>query len=194
MSNIAEEIESPGILFPQWPWWTSSWNSFEIIPCCGDYDKSSAVNFSLKTLLAIGMTPSEINYLGKSFEIINIRTINVALQLHDTQFLFFFPFLFFLPVLEFSKSRLWLPWLHLLTEVTLQVLSRAVGLSADMGSGTQDQLGGSCDSGHSSSSAPFTHIRWGRRAKCILSPSHSMQQAKAASTVWVAVISFGYGF
>jgi len=66
----------------------------------------------------------------------------------------------FLSGLQFSTSRLWLPSIHLLTEITLQALKGGVGLSAEVGSGTQgDNLGSSCDSGYSSSCAPFTHIR-----------------------------------
>lgn len=112
------------------------------------------MNFSPKTLLAIGMTPLEIEYLGKSLEmrelILGLQLLFFIFIMHRFIYLFSFfsPFFFFLPGLQFSMSRLWLPGIHLLTEVTLQVLKGAVGCSADPGSGTQgNSLGSSCDLG-----------------------------------------------
>lgn len=40
-SYIAEEMESPGVLFPQVSWWSSTWNSLEMLLGCADYDRST---------------------------------------------------------------------------------------------------------------------------------------------------------
>lgn len=128
------------------------------------------MSFSPKTFLAICMTALQIKYLGKSLE---MRELALGLKLHRFNFMThqggFFPFSpgffqsFLLSGLQFSRTTLWLPWIHLLSEITLQSIKGAVGLNTDMGCGTQgDNLGSDCGLGYSSSCFPFTCMSWGR--------------------------------